>query len=370
MVELNFATLKKQFVNDAIKSKTPILAQYELTPRCNFDCRMCYIHNQDSNKLKDRELTTEQWKHIFDQACDLGLLYATLTGGECMLRDDFKELYIHLINRGVYVSVITNGVLLNDDMIEFFKTYPPEKLYISVYGSDEDAYLNLTGHRAFTKVFSSIERVKEANINFDLQVTGCSYIADDYINILRYLKENKLPSGFRDFLLLKKRDDASSSDHFLSSDQILRLSIERQRLYSEPVAVPYSDLPETGGNICDGKKMGLTCTAGNCLAFVNWEGKMYPCVSSYPYGGFSLLEMSYADAWEENMKCASELCECAECEGCAYKSACSKCLFERAEDVYSGHCNPDVCELTKRLVAAGIKKLDKPQDDNNDAIVH
>ena len=80
--------------------------------------------------------------------------------------------------------------------------------------------------------------------------------------------------------------------------------------------------------------------------------------------------MSFADAWKITVEQAKKIVQPAECEGCAYKKACPKCVVMRAEDLYSGHCNPDVCELTKRLVAAGVKKLDKPQDNDEDEFEH
>ena len=73
--------------------------------------------------MKSRELTTEQWKRIFDEAYDAGMMFATLTGGECLLREDFRELYLHLWNKRVMVTVLTNGYLINDDYVAFFEKY-------------------------------------------------------------------------------------------------------------------------------------------------------------------------------------------------------------------------------------------------------
>ena len=359
-----FINWKKQFVAEAKKTKTPISGQFELTPRCNLDCKMCYIHNQDSNKLKDLELTTEQWKHIFNQACDMGMLFATLTGGECLLRNDFKELYLHLINRGVMVSIISNGLLLDDDMISFFKSYPPVTIYVSVYGSCDTAYKNVTGHACFGRVLDALKRLKNSGLYFRVNVTPSSYIADDYINILKFLKDNGCTTNYAEFLISKKRYDTDATDHYLSVEQIEKLTIERYSLRGS-IPIPVKCLPEVGG-CAEEVELGLTCSAGNNLAFVNWEGKMYPCVTLFPYGGFSLLEMSYAEAWAKTVDATQKIINPVECNGCAYIKACPKCIATRSPDLNSGHCDPQVCEYTKRLVAAGVKKLDKPQEDDEE----
>ena len=114
---MNFTEYKKQIIKDAKQTKSPVIGQFELTPRCNLDCKMCYVHNQDSNKLAKQELSTEKWKEIFDQAFDAGLMFATLTGGECTLRNDFKELYLYLWYKGVSITVLTNGTLIDDSFL-------------------------------------------------------------------------------------------------------------------------------------------------------------------------------------------------------------------------------------------------------------
>lgn len=96
MKDHNYIQMKESFKRFARENKAPIFGHYELTGRCNLDCKMCYVHNQSNAEFLKKELSTEQWKQIFDEAFDLGLLYATLSGGECLIRNDFKELYLHL----------------------------------------------------------------------------------------------------------------------------------------------------------------------------------------------------------------------------------------------------------------------------------
>ena len=97
---------KKQLLTTAKEKKFPISAQFELTGRCNLDCKMCYVHNLDAAICKARELSTEEWKRVFDEALEQELLFATLTGGECLLRTDFKELYLHLWKKDALIALM------------------------------------------------------------------------------------------------------------------------------------------------------------------------------------------------------------------------------------------------------------------------
>ena len=178
-----YVQMRKRLVDLAKSKKQPILGHFELTARCNLDCKMCYVHTQDNAKALRNELSTDQWKRIFDEAYDMGLLYATLSGGECLLRKDFKELYLYLWNKHVKVSVFSNGVLIDDEYVDFFKKYPPDYIQISIYGSNNDGYFSVTGQRVYDKVVASINALDEAGVDVRVVITPSKYMGDDYINV-------------------------------------------------------------------------------------------------------------------------------------------------------------------------------------------
>ena len=354
MNEVSFRKWKEQMIRSAKASKTPICATFELTPRCNLDCRMCYVHNQDSNALRDKELSTEAWKRVFDEAYDCGMMFATLTGGECLLRQDFRELYLYLWKKRVYLTVFTNGIALNEDWVVFFKTYKPRKIQISLYGSSEEGYRNVTGHRGFEKAVCAIRSLMAAGIPVQVAVTPSSYMKEDYISVLRFCKENGFQYKPGELMLIENRDDCTKEDHYLSVDEIVRLSTERA-LLSGSVVPAECEPPPCGGSGKDAPK-GLACNAGKTSAVVSWDGKMCLC-TAIPVGKASVMEMSYADAWEKTKEAATEILLGMECVGCPYDKVCPKCPALRLTGLYTGHCDPKVCEVTRRLVAAGVKKL-------------
>lgn len=349
-----FREMKKRLSLSAMKTRTPISGVYELTSRCNLDCRMCYVHNACSNSLREKELSTDQWKRIFEEAFDLGLIYATLTGGECLLRKDFKELYLYLWHKGVYVSVLTNGVLLDEEYISFFKQYMPNYIQISLYGSSEEGYKHVTGHYGFSKVVAAIQGLQREGIDVRVTITPSAYIRDDYINTVRFVKDNNFELVNTEMCLIPKRDDPNETEHYLSEDDIYQLSMEKALLRGELCSI--DSVPEVEGTFETAPKVGLTCSGGNCVAFVSWEGIMHPCINLL-IGNASLTEMSYVEAWESTKNAADQVVYGAECVGCAYDKTCPKCPTFRLKDYYSGHCKPEMCRLTQRLVSGGIKKI-------------
>ena len=107
--ENTFKNLSR-FLDDKDREKgVPVHGQFELTPLCNFSCKMCYVH-LDADQLSGRRvLSTDAWKGLMRQAWEAGMLHASLTGGECLTYPGFDELFLYLQSLGCTISVLTNG---------------------------------------------------------------------------------------------------------------------------------------------------------------------------------------------------------------------------------------------------------------------
>jgi pyrroloquinoline quinone biosynthesis protein E len=62
----------------------------EVTHRCPLHCLYC--SNPIELQRADEELSTEDWKRVFHEAAELGMLHVHLTGGEPLARKDLPEL--------------------------------------------------------------------------------------------------------------------------------------------------------------------------------------------------------------------------------------------------------------------------------------
>ena len=98
-------------VTRIIAAEPPVGLLAELTHRCPLQCPYC------SNPLKllkaDRELSTQDWLGVFDQAAKLGVLQVHLSGGEPALRSDLEQFVDRLSSLGIYSNLITAGVSMD-----------------------------------------------------------------------------------------------------------------------------------------------------------------------------------------------------------------------------------------------------------------
>ena len=150
----------------------------ELTPLCNLNCKMCYVHLTPQQMGERRLLPTDVWLNLIDQAEKAGMTKAALTGGECLTYPGFDEIYLHLQTLGIRTAVLTNGVLLNEDRIRFFQRYPPALIQITLYGASEEEYEQVCGTRHFETVLANSRRAQEAGLSLFIAITPNRFLTD------------------------------------------------------------------------------------------------------------------------------------------------------------------------------------------------
>lgn len=338
----------------ARKNSTPLFGGFELTPRCNFNCKMCYVHLEESLDVKSKELTTDQLLSVFESACSAGMLYATFTGGECLLRNDFEELYSFLAKKGVQLTIKTNGFLLHK-YLDLFNRYPPHKLSVTMYGSNEDVYETVTGVRGFNIVLNALKSAKRLNTELVVSLTPSRLSFEDTPKLVSFLINNNYKYAITPFLI-PRRDGSSSEDYSLSFDEQIELAAHIHLASGKQlVNIDDSQLPPTGGelNIIN---HGIECSAGSYRFNLTWDGFVVPCLC-LDSPRINILDVGFEKAWEILQENDEQVIQPIECNGCAYRSVCVSCPFLRYETLFSGQCNKELCKFTREKVKRGILKL-------------
>ena len=149
---------------------------------------MCYVHLKE-NQIKEHgaELSKDEWLRIAREAKDLGMLYLTLTGGDNFVRPDFKELYEELSNMGFLITLMTNGSMINESVMEWVSASPPFRMNITVYGSNNQVYKDVCGiEDGFDRVDHAIDLIRSSKIPLSLTATIIKQNYADLPNIYEY----------------------------------------------------------------------------------------------------------------------------------------------------------------------------------------
>ena len=93
----------------------PLIIGWELTLQCDLRCTHC---GSSAGISRAEELTTHEALDLCDQFPSLLVQEVDFTGGEPLLRHDWSEIAERLIELGVQVNVLTNGLKLDHSRVD------------------------------------------------------------------------------------------------------------------------------------------------------------------------------------------------------------------------------------------------------------
>jgi pyrroloquinoline quinone biosynthesis protein E len=151
-----------------VTSEHPTTLLAELTHRCPLHCPYC------SNPLEmvraEGELATDDWKRVFTQARDLGVLQLGLSGGEPLVRKDLEELAAHARGLGLYTTLVTSGLGLTRTRAERLHEIGLEHIQISIQDADPEVAERIAGVSSVKQKRAAAAIVKELGFAFSINV--------------------------------------------------------------------------------------------------------------------------------------------------------------------------------------------------------
>lgn len=125
-----------------MKNYQLVCAVWEFTLKCNLNCIHC---GSSAGKARADELSTEEALQLCDDLKAAGCQGVALMGGEPFLRNDFLRVASRIKELGMELSVITNGTLLNDEIIENLKGLKPRAVAVSIDAATAELHDKIRG---------------------------------------------------------------------------------------------------------------------------------------------------------------------------------------------------------------------------------
>ena len=284
--------------------RVPLSFDLELTARCNYNCRHCYINRPASDKAaRQRELSPGEINGIADEAVSLGALWCLITGGEPLLREDFAEIYLMLKKKGMLVSVFTNAALMTDDVVRLLKTYPPRNLEVTVYGATEKTHERITRTPASFRAFRrGLERLLENGVAVRLKAMAMQSNKDELPMIAAFCKKGtKDYFRFDPLLHLRLDGDPIRNEEIknerLSAAEIVALErADSERFHSLEKSCDSLIFSQTPSDACG---QLFRCGIANSSFTVSHDGFYCLCPSlRHPECLYDLRKGPLKEAWE------------------------------------------------------------------------
>jgi len=139
----------------------PTQVQIHLTNYCNLQCSFCPTRALLSEKEVDRkkELKTEDWLNVIDQATELGVSEWHLCGGgEPMFFEDTALTVMNKIKEyGKHGEMITNGTLFDKRSVKNLVEIEWDKIFFSLDAPIAEIHDDIRGAKCFSKIIENIK---------------------------------------------------------------------------------------------------------------------------------------------------------------------------------------------------------------------
>ncbi|MEM3708723.1 MAG: radical SAM protein [Nitrososphaerales archaeon] len=353
----------------------PFLVVWNFTKQCNLKCKHCY-ENAELKPMPD-ELTTEEAKKAIEDFISAGVVFLSFSGGEPLVREDFFEVAKYAAEREFYVSVASNGTLINEKVAKKMKDIGIQYVEISLDGfkNTHDEFRGISG--AWERAVEGIKNCVKVGLDTCVATTITHYnlkeipkfleFIENELHVKRFIAFNFIPicrgkeiinqdltpkerEELLEFLYSKLIDKDCKLDVFSTAPQYAVTSYKFA--FGPLIATHFTN--KAVMEMLRGRTKSLTefiggCGAGRLYCGMEPNGDIEPCVF-IPIKLGNIREQSLVKIWRESKILKQirnrELFKgCGECE---YKYVCGGCRA-RAYAYFNDLQGPDPsCSFNER----------------------
>lgn len=326
-----------RFYRKASQLRIPLSGSFDLTHRCNLKCVHCYVGPQsDVEKRLKEEMATNKVLALVDEIAEAGCLDLLISGGEPLMRRDFREVYLHAKRKGLVVTVFTNGTLVTNEVLSLFQDYPPYLVEISLYGATPATYEAITGvSGSYARTIEGIERLLSKGIRVKLKTVLMTLNSHESSAMEELARAYGVSFRLDSALFPRFNGDRYPLLYRVPAGEAVGKELaDAERLKSWKEFYEREDGAPVSEQL-------YVCGAGNTGFHIDPYGILRPCVMVRKIT-FDLFEGTFQSGWNGAMKEIDnkKITSTYACRDCGRYALCNVCpaffeLENGAEDVHS-----------------------------------
>jgi radical SAM protein with 4Fe4S-binding SPASM domain len=303
-------------------------AEIRLTRACNLSCIHCSV---SAGKKGEDELTTSEVENIINQLSDMGSQYLVFTGGEPLLRGDVDVLVRLAVEKGLRVSIDTNGLLLSDERVRALKKAGVSTVQVSLDGL-ESIHDSIRGSGSFKKAVAGIICSLNEGIYTSVNFTVSRLNQNDLAELIDFAKELGIdsltmerftPTGRGDQIkpmIQSPGEFRKSIETLISAKDIRTNSTDPMAIFFKQKTIERYSEEDLATRICGG------CTAGIAAITISYDGEVYPCPKLEISCG-NIRKDELLDVWLKNqiIRALRSRSLKGSCGSCKFKNLCGGC---------------------------------------------
>lgn len=190
-------------------------ATIEVTKKCNLHCQHCAPM---AGKSFSNELTLREIEKVIDDLKKLGVLTIIFTGGEPFLRQDFLEILEYTYKKGLAISILTNGSLIDSGILNKINKFNIKLIRVSLDGP-EKVHDTIRGVKGIWR--KTIRNIRLIRKSFKGQLTITAVMKKENWKVIDkvLIEAVKLKADVFSLLFLVRAGRAVSSKSVLTIDE-------------------------------------------------------------------------------------------------------------------------------------------------------
>ncbi len=287
------AAAKKRAEAEKSGGHIPPFLIASITSSCNLHCAGCYSRSNHAttDEAPVKQLSSEEWLRIFEEADDLGVSFILLAGGEPLLRRDIIEAAGERQN--ILFPVFTNGTFMDERYFELLDRRRNLIPIMSIEGNREITDAR-RGPGVYDRLIANMEELQRRGLVFGASVTVTTE------NLREVTSEAFLSSlsdrGCKAVIYVEFVPVTEEARHLAPGDEereYLRQEIDRLR-QQDGNEMMYISFPG------DEKSSGGCLAAGRGFFHINSHGGAEPCPFS-PYSDVNIRDTSLKEALQSRL---------------------------------------------------------------------
>jgi MoaA/NifB/PqqE/SkfB family radical SAM enzyme len=246
----------------------PLSLTYEVTWQCNLACAYC-----DRHTPMPQEMTRDEIFKALGEFHDLGMRQTNLDGGDPLVHRHIDEIVEWLVQRGVTVSMHTNGILVPKKIDTVRKL---SRVKISLDGP-RDPHDAMRGTGSFDRAITGAKAAQAVGIPVEFTCIVGRHNAETIESLIEIAEDLHIPVVFQpalNSLFLETARDGSAWQLDAQSIRAAFARIERLKPRSAVVGNAWSSLRHFRSFP---KDTPPPCAAGWVMATMDAEGTLFPC---------------------------------------------------------------------------------------------
>jgi len=236
MESQKYAEWSLRIHQQVVAQRIPISGSIEVTRRCNLKCIHCYnnLPLGDQEALRN-ELTYEEHCRILDEITEAGCLWLLYTGGEIFVRKDFLDIYTYAKQKGLLITLFTNGTLITPKIANYLVQWRPFSIEITLYGRTKETHERITRiPGSYDRCMQGIRLLMERGLPLKLKTMAITLNKHEIWEMKRFVEE-ELGLEFKFDAMINPRLDCSQSPLAvrLSPEEIVELDLQDPKRMGE-----------------------------------------------------------------------------------------------------------------------------------------